>query len=73
MEKPELFLFLFQEDNSAVELNFFVNTEKRYINQIFHAFQEQIPIVIWLDHWPLSSKFDNIHLANIVNNKIYRY
>lgn len=73
MEKPELFLFLFQEDNSAVGLNFFVNTENRYINQIFHVFQEQIPIVIWLDHWPLSSKLDNIHLANIVNNKIYRY
>lgn len=65
MEKPELFLFLFQEDNSAVELNFFVNTEKRYINQIFHAFQEQIPIVV--------SELDNIHLANTVNKKIYRY
>lgn len=73
MEKPELFLFLFQEDNSAVGLNFFVNTENRHINQIFHAFQERLPIVIWLDHWPLSSKLDNIHLANIVNKKIYRY
>lgn len=66
MEKLNCFNFF-----SAVGLNFFVNTENRYIyiNRIFHAFQEKIPVVIWLDHWPLSSKLDNIHLANIVNKK----
>lgn len=41
--------------------------------QIFLAFQEQMSVVIWLDHWLLSSNMEEILLANIIKIDIDTY